>query len=92
MSDIRTPVKRFSLWAVIHTEERMSSSWLRIKVQPDCSTVTLMKDGIPDLNKVAAFVAMGNQGIVYEANRWHSPMCALDEVGPTIKRSPNSRS
>ena len=23
---------------------------------------------------------MGNQGIVYEVNRWHSPMCGLDQV------------
>jgi ureidoglycolate hydrolase len=36
--------------------------------------------GKPDLQKVRAFVAMGNQGIVYEANQWHSPMCGLDEV------------
>ena len=36
--------------------------------------------GKPDLDKVKAFIVMGNMGIVYEANRWHSPMCALDEV------------
>jgi ureidoglycolate hydrolase len=40
----------------------------------------LMVDGKPDLDNVQAFVAMGNQGIVYEANRWHSPMCAIDQV------------
>ena len=38
------------------------------------------QDGKPDLQKVEAFIAKGNQGIVYEANRWHSPMCAIDEV------------
>jgi ureidoglycolate hydrolase len=37
-------------------------------------------DGKPDMEKVTAFIAMGNQGIVYEANRWHSPMCAIDQV------------
>ena len=41
-------------------------------------------DGKPDLNTVKAFIAVGNMGIVYEANRWHSPMCALDEVCPTL--------
>jgi ureidoglycolate hydrolase len=38
-------------------------------------------DGRPDLSRVKAFIAKGNMGIVYEANQWHSPMCALDEVG-----------
>ena len=40
----------------------------------------LRLDGKPDLNTIKAFIAKGNMGIVYEANRWHSPMCALDEV------------
>jgi allantoicase len=44
----------------------------------------LRLDGKPDLNTVKAFIAVGNMGIVYEANRWHSPMCALDEVCPTL--------
>ena len=44
----------------------------------------LIVDGKPDLEKVQAFIAMGNQGIVYEANRWHSPMCALDQVLDSI--------
>ena len=35
---------------------------------------------MPDLERVKAFIVMGNMGIVYEANQWHSPMCALDEV------------
>ena len=43
-----------------------------------------MVDGKPDLDKVKAFIGMGNMGIVYEANQWHSPMCALDEVYPTF--------
>ena len=43
-----------------------------------CNSLT--EDGKPNLNSVEAFVAKGNQGIVYEANRWHSPMCALDQV------------
>jgi len=38
------------------------------------------KNGKPDLDKVQAFIAMGNQGIVYEANQWHSPMCAIDQT------------
>ena len=43
-----------------------------------------MIDGKPDLNNVKAFIVMGNMGIVYEANQWHSPMCALDEVCLTL--------
>jgi ureidoglycolate lyase len=42
--------------------------------------IVLTADGKPDLDKVQAFIARGNQGIVYEANRWHSPMCGLDDV------------
>jgi Ureidoglycolate lyase len=46
----------------------------------------LTADGKPDLDKVQAFIAMGNQGIVYEANRWHSPMCAIDQVHSSSSR------
>lgn len=56
-------------YVVVVTEDKSISFWHIINT-----------DGAPDLNKVEAFVAMGNQGIVYEANRWHSPMCGLDEV------------
>ena len=40
----------------------------------------LTRDGKPDFDKIQAFVAHGNQGIVYEANQWHTPMAALDQV------------
>lgn len=56
-------------YVVVVTEDKSISLWYIINA-----------DGAPDLNKVKAFVAMGNQGIVYDANRWHSPMCGLDDV------------
>jgi len=32
---------------------------------------------------------MGNQGIVYEQNLWHSPMCAIDKVQVGVRVSAN---
>jgi ureidoglycolate lyase len=36
-----------------------------------------LENGMPDLDKVAAFVARSGQGIVYRRNVWHHPMVAL---------------
>jgi ureidoglycolate hydrolase len=40
----------------------------------------LIVDGKPDFDKIQAFVAQGNQGVVYDANHWHTPMAGLDHV------------
>jgi ureidoglycolate lyase len=41
-----------------------------------------LENGMPDLDKVAAFVARSGQGIVYRRNVWHHPMVALG--GPAV--------
>jgi Ureidoglycolate lyase len=78
LSDIHIPDKLFFQWDGTQIYGHMSSLLQTIKVTT--STDSLTVDGQPDLANIQAFIAMGNQGIVYEANRWHSPMCALDQV------------
>ncbi|GME80121.1 unnamed protein product [Ambrosiozyma monospora] len=36
-------------------------------------------DGLPDYNKVAAFVCKGNQAVTYGVNVWHAPIVALGD-------------
>ncbi|KZO95544.1 allantoicase [Calocera viscosa TUFC12733] len=36
------------------------------------------KDDKPDLNTLKAFVASTSQGVMYNENTWHHPMCVLD--------------
>ena len=41
-----------------------------------------LDNGEPDIGELAAFIARGNQGIVYRPNVWHHPIAALG--GPAI--------
>ncbi|KXJ90777.1 ureidoglycolate hydrolase [Microdochium bolleyi] len=40
--------------------------------------------GLPDLGRIAAFVATGEQAVTYGAGTWHAPMVALGPAGSTI--------
>ncbi|GME85274.1 unnamed protein product [Ambrosiozyma monospora] len=37
------------------------------------------KDGLPDYNKVEAFICKGNQAVTYGVSTWHAPMIALGD-------------
>ena len=41
-------------------------------------------DGNPDVGKLKAFVAEGNQGINYHADIWHHPFTVLDDPGECV--------
>lgn len=38
------------------------------------------EDGLPDLDRVKAFTALGNQAVTYSVGTWHAPMVALGET------------
>jgi ureidoglycolate lyase len=40
--------------------------------------------GLPDLDRLRAFVATGKQAVTYGAGTWHAPMVALGEVGTAM--------
>ena len=40
--------------------------------------------GLPDLKRLRAFVATGNQAVTYGAGTWHAPMAALGPPGSAI--------
>jgi hypothetical protein len=80
LNDIRIRDRHLFPWERTGEREPMLLLLPRIKVLFE-PFVMFILDGRPDLNRIKAFIAKGNMGIVYEANQWHSPMCALDEVG-----------
>ena len=50
----------------------------------DCSRYLVIvaaadANGQPDMSRVSAFVASGEQGVCYRRGIWHAPMIALDE-------------
>lgn len=40
--------------------------------------------GLPDLNRLTAFIATGEQAVTYGAGTWHAPMVALGQQGTAI--------
>lgn len=46
-----------------------------IVVAPSCA------DGQPDLERLAAFIAPGNRGVIYRANTWHAGATVFDRDG-----------
>jgi ureidoglycolate lyase len=40
--------------------------------------------GLPDLSRLRAFIATGEQAVTYGAGTWHAPMIALGEPDTTI--------
>lgn len=51
-------------------------------VEPDPNR--LPGAGLPDLARLTAFLATGNQAVTYAAGTWHAPMVALGPVGSAI--------
>ncbi|KAK8071077.1 Bcdal3 [Apiospora hydei] len=48
------------------------------------SSSSLPGRGMPDLTKLRAFIATGEQAVTYGAGTWHAPMVALGPPGTTV--------
>ncbi|KAI1751750.1 ureidoglycolate hydrolase [Xylaria castorea] len=50
----------------------------------DAAGLLLPGPGLPDVRRLAAFVATGEQAVTYAAGTWHAPMIALGPPGSTV--------
>ncbi|KAI8633815.1 ureidoglycolate hydrolase [Xylariaceae sp. FL1651] len=55
-----------------------------LPVPPDGTERGLPGCGLPDVRRLCAFVATGEQAVTYGAGTWHAPMIALGPPGSTV--------
>ncbi|KAI1845166.1 hypothetical protein JX266_008713 [Neoarthrinium moseri] len=57
---------------------------LPVPTGEEAARLKLPGRGVPDVGKLRAFIANGDQAVTYGAGTWHAPMIALGETGSAI--------